>query len=293
MKRIVSVSLGSSKRDKKSVVEILGETFELERRGTDGDMRRFKSTFEELDGKVDAMGIGGADLYVVSGERRWAFREIAQCIAGVKLTPVVDGSGLKHTLERAAIEELSSEIDWKQERAMLMSAVDRYGMAQAIAERCSDVIFGDLMFGLGLPLPVRSYKAVERLANILLPVITKLPFKWFYPTGEKQDERKPTHGKFFADRTFLCGDSLYLLRYAPDRMEGKTILTQSVRTQNLDFFRSAGVRRVYTTTPVIGGETFATNVMEAALVALIGPHPEKYRETLNQIGWKPNRIDLN
>lgn len=278
---------------------MLGERFLLERIGTDGDMKAFKAKFEELDGKVDAMGIGGADLYLVSGERKFAFREIAHCISGVKQTPVVDGSGLKHTLERKSIEFLSEshQIDFAKEKVFLVSAVDRYGMAQALDKVCPDVIYGDLLFGIGLNLPIRTYAGVQRLANVLLPVITKLPFKWFYPTGEKQDQRTPKFQKEWDDRTFICGDSLFILRFAPDRLDGKTILTQSVRAANLEYFKSAGVKQLITTTPVVGNETFATNVMEAAIVALLGKGQtplleSEYEEVLGRMNWKPNVIQL-
>ncbi len=300
MKRVVSVSLGSSTRNKSSQFDFLGETFSLERIGTDGDMKKFAAMFRDLDGKVDALGVGGADLWVVAGDRKYQFREIAECLRGVSKTPVVDGSGLKHTLERESIRYLQREgiVDFAKERALLVSAVDRYGMAQALSEACPDVIYGDFYFGIGMPIPIRTYPQVERLGKLLLPIITKLPFKWFYPTGEKQEKRTPKFPKLWADRTFVCGDSLFILRYAPDRLDGKTILTQSVRSANLEFFRSAGVARVITTTPVVGGETFATNVMEAALVAYLGKKPSEIQESeylaiLEQIGWSPNVIELS
>lgn len=300
MKRVVSISLGSSKRNKKSEFEILGERFELERVGTDGDIKKFASLFTELDGKVDALGIGGADLYVVAGEKRFTFREIAQCVAGAKQTPVVDGSGLKHTLERETILRLQREgtVDFKQERVILMSAVDRFGMAEALSEVCPDVVYGDLMFGLGINWPIRKHSTVVAVGKALLPIITKLPFQWFYPTGEKQDERKPKFGKAFEDRTIIAGDSLFILRYCPDRLEGKSIITQSVRSQNVEWFKSAGLKRIITTTPVVGGETFATNVMEGALVAYLGKKPSEltskdYLELLAKMGWSPNVLELN
>ncbi|MBL8048388.1 MAG: quinate 5-dehydrogenase [Chthonomonas sp.] len=299
-KRIVSVSLGSSKRNKSSEATMLGQDFLLERIGTDGDMAAFQRMFEELDGKVAALGVGGADIYLVAGERRYAFRQILNCIKNVKVTPVVDGSGLKHTLERRAIHWLqeSGTVDFKQERALLVSATDRYGMAQALDQLCPNVVYADLMFGVGLPIPLRSYRAVERLGRIVLPLITQLPFKWVYPTGEKQDSRTPKFAKTWAEATFICGDSLYVLRYAPDRLDGKTILTQSVRQANLDWLKSAGVRRVITTTPVIGGETFATNVMEAMLVAILDKPVAEITEAdylgiLDRLDWKPTVIELN
>ena len=62
MKRAVSVSIGSSKRNKAVEVGLLGEKVSIERIGTDGDMEVAAQKFKELDGKVDAFGVGGADL---------------------------------------------------------------------------------------------------------------------------------------------------------------------------------------------------------------------------------------
>ena len=62
MKNAISVSLGSSVRDKKGQITLLGEIVELERRGCDGDIPRARALFKELDGQVDALGVGGIDL---------------------------------------------------------------------------------------------------------------------------------------------------------------------------------------------------------------------------------------
>ena len=61
MKRAVSISIGSSKRNKAVEVTLLGETVSIERIGTDGDMEAAALKYKELDGKVDAFGVGGAD----------------------------------------------------------------------------------------------------------------------------------------------------------------------------------------------------------------------------------------
>jgi hypothetical protein len=62
MKRAVSISIGSSKRNKAVEVNLLGEMVRIERIGTDGDMELAAKKFQELDGTVDAFGVGGADL---------------------------------------------------------------------------------------------------------------------------------------------------------------------------------------------------------------------------------------
>ena len=293
------MSLGTSQRDKKQTVDLLGDSFSIERRGTDGDMANFAATFKELDGKVDALGVGGADIYLRLPGRVYAFRQIRNIVDEVHTTPVVDGGGLKHTLERETIRQLQREkvIDFAKVKVLMVSAVDRFGMAQALEEALAQVTYGDLMFGLGVPIPMRKYKSVITFGKLLLPIITQLPFKWFYPTGKQQEERKPKYPAEFLRADVIAGDWHYIRRYMPDKLPGRTIITQTIRKADIDFLKSAEVARVITTTPEMGGETFATNVMEGVIVAHLGKKvadltEQDYLDTLGKLGWKPNVVEL-
>ncbi len=299
MKQVTSISLGSSKRDKTHEVEILGEMFRISRVGTDGDVAKFRDMFTELDGKVDALGVGGADLYVMVGTKRYEFKQIRKLVAGATKTPVVDGSGLKHTLERETVRALQRDgtVDFPKEKVLLVSAVDRFGMAQALIEVGAPCTYGDLMFGLGLPIPIRNYRWVKILGTLILPLLTRLPQQWIYPVGEKQDSRSPKFPKAFDEATVIAGDWHFIRRYAPDKMRGKTILTQTLRKADLEWLKSTGAKRAITTTPAMGGETFATNVMEGVLVALLGKRPEELSESdylgvLKRLDWHPNVMGL-
>jgi hypothetical protein len=81
VKHIVSVSLGSSKRDKRSEVVIAGEPFLIERVGTDGDYGTLPATVRRAGRQVDALGVGGADLYIWVGDRRYTFRSIQRLVS--------------------------------------------------------------------------------------------------------------------------------------------------------------------------------------------------------------------
>ena len=69
MKRAVSVSIGSSKRDKAVEIELLGERVRIERIGTDGDMEKAARMYQELDGKVDAFGRGRGGPGAAGGQQ--------------------------------------------------------------------------------------------------------------------------------------------------------------------------------------------------------------------------------
>ena len=72
MKRAVSVSLGSSVRDKRVVINLKHQPIHVERIGTDGDVEKARYLFTELDGQVDALGVGGVDLALRLDEREYS-----------------------------------------------------------------------------------------------------------------------------------------------------------------------------------------------------------------------------
>ncbi len=93
MKRAVSISLGSSKRDKKVVIEFGGEPVQVERIGTDGDVEKARRLYRELDGKVDAFGVGGVDLYLRLDGREYPLRAALKLVEGVQQTRLWTAAG--------------------------------------------------------------------------------------------------------------------------------------------------------------------------------------------------------
>ena len=299
MKRAVSISLGSSKRNKAVEVTLLGEKVSLERIGTDGDMEKAARLYQELDGKVEAFGVGGADLGLMVDKQWYPLHSVARMVRFVKQTPVVDGTGLKNTLEKRAVPFMDLHIgpDLKPRRAMLTMGADRWGMSKSFLDGGYECVFGDLMFGLGLPIPVRSEAAVKRLAALVMPIAGRLPFEWLYPTGEKQEKNVPKFGEWYAWATVIAGDCHYVKRHMPARLDGKVICTNTTTPEDVEKFRAAGVRYLVTTTPILDGRSFGTNMMEAALIAVSGQRrPLTYAELdelIDRLGFQPTIQKLN
>ena len=295
--RVVSVSIGSSKRNAVAEHEVLGQRFLLERIGTDGSMEKAAQLLRDLDGKVAAFGLGGTDLYLVAGNRTYSFRDIKKLASNAKLTPILDGSGLKHTLEREAVRQLEPVVGWKGRKTLMVNSIDRFGMAEALAEAGADMIYGDIIFGLGIPWVIKDVRRARRLAHTLLPVITQLPFKWFYPTGEQQEKTVRDHRvRYYRWAEVIAGDFLYVNRYRPERLDGKTILTNTITPTDVEALRASGLKRLISTTPKMNGRNFGTNVMEAFFVALSGKNrpltSDEYMQYIKQVGFQPVVYDL-
>jgi hypothetical protein len=299
MKRAVSISLGSSKRDKAVEVELLGQRVAIERIGADGDMERAARLYRDLDGQVDAFGVGGADLGLMVAGRWYPLHSVKPMVRFVKLTPLVDGTGLKNTLEKRAAPFMDARLsaDLQPRRVMMTGGADRWGMSESFIQAGYETVFCDLMFGLGIPIPLRSAAAVKRLAALLMPIVGRLPFDWIYPTGEKQEKRTPKYGQWYAWATVIAGDCHYIKRFMPERLDGKTICTNTTTRDDVEAFRAAGVRHLVTTTPVMDGRSFGTNMLEAALIAVSGKGrvltPAELEDMINQLGFEPGWQTLN
>ncbi len=292
-RHVVSVSLGSSAGDTRIETDILGRRFIIQRIGTNGDYRQFCRRLREIDGTVDAIGIGGINLALVAGRRRYHIRDALRAVEGLR-TPVVDGGGVKQHWERHIILKVLPELGlaMRGRRVLLVASVDRFSMAETLTEAGADCLFGDLMFGLGIPIGLRGLTTVKVLAFILLPIFTRLPFTWLYPTGERQDRITPRFGRAYQWAEVLAGDFHYIKRHMPDDLSGKVILTNTITPADVQALRQRRVATLVTTTPEMNGRSFGTNVLEAILVVLSGRRPEQltaddYLEWMRRAGFAP------
>ena len=301
MKRIVSVSLGSSTRDHHAIVDLLGETFDITREGVDGKLDRAIARVAELDGTVDAIGLGGIDVYLYAGSKRYALRDGLRLLQAAQVTPVVDGSGLKNTLERNAVRYMQRElgIDLRGKKVLMVSALDRFGMAQALVDAGADVLFGDFIFALDKDIAVRDLRTFEEMAEKYLPDACKLPFQFFYPTGKKQEKApEPKYPQYYEEADIIAGDFHFMRQFMPDRLDGKIVLTNTVTPHDIDELHQRGVKMLITTTPDFQGRSFGTNVVEAALLALLGKRWEDvtagdYERVLHELHLQPRVIAPN
>lgn len=170
-------------------------------------------------------------------------------------------------------------------------------MAQAMDELGADITFGDLIFGLGVPIPLRSLRSLERVARCIAPVVSQLPFSVLYPTGKKQEQVIPKYSAYYQEAEIIAGDFLFIRRHLPEKMQGQTIITNTVTTEDLAFLKNRGIKTLVTTTPELGGRSFGTNVMEGVLISILGKPPSEitpadYSRLLEQMDLKPRVVEL-
>ena len=281
MKHAISISLGSSKRDKSVKVNLNGQEILVERIGTNGDIEKAHQMYLDLDGKVDAFGVGGVDLYLRLDDREYPLHAALKLVSGVKQTPLCDGRGLKHTLERRVFQLIKSQLgDVRFKQAFVPVAADRAGLAEAVAEVAERTVFGDLMVALGVPIPIYGIPAFKRVARVMLPIVSHFPMSMIF-YGSDGAEHEPKYTKYFAESDLIAGDFLFMRKYMPTDLSGMTIVTNTTTEDNIALLKERGVKRIITTTPRFDGRSFDTNMNEAMLTAYAGRRRRLSDDELN------------
>ena len=304
MKQILSISLGASSRDHVTEVDFLGQRCRLTRLGTNGDLAKAIALYKEYDGKVDAFGVGGTMFFLEIAGRRYYWRDIQPIREAVRISKIGDGNGVKSILARKAVEALEARLaaegrTLRGMKALMTAAVDRYSMAEALDRAGCKMVIGDFMFALGLPIPMHTLRTLRFVAAVLLPVLSRLPFTWFYPVGEKQEKEPQTRwNRYYQEAELVAGDFLQIRDYMPQDLRGKIVLTNTTTAQDVAELTRRGLSLLVTTTPRLEGRSFGTNVIEAALLALIDKPQEEITkqdmaELIDRIPIQPGIEKLN
>jgi hypothetical protein len=121
-----------------------------------------------------------------------------------------------------------------------------------------------MIFDIAMTIP-----AFKRIARVLLPIVSHFPMSMIF-YGSSGAEHEPKYVKYFEGPDLIAGDFLFMRKYMPARLDGKTVVANAATEDNIELLKSRGVKTVIITTPHYDGRSFGTNMMEAALTAYAG-----------------------
>jgi GNAT superfamily N-acetyltransferase len=125
------------------------------------------------------------------------------------------------------------------------------------------------MVARGIPIPVRGLDRFRKLARLLLPIVSYFPLSMLF-YGSDGEKTEPRYERFWREADLIAGDFLFMRQHLPHDLTGKTVVTNTTTTEDIELLRARGVRMAITTTPRYEGRSFGTNVLEAALTAYAG-----------------------
>lgn len=300
MKRVISVSLGAPEGDFCLQLNIAGEQIRVERIGTGGSLSEACKLLNSLDGSVDVLCLGGANKAYYAGDKAYPLPAGQRLASQVSRTPLVDGQWVKEYLEPEFVQMLARQgmAPLYNRCVLLVSALDRPKLAAAFEDLGCSLLIGDAAFGLGFPLAFHSLATFTSVASLTLPLLRLLPLTFLYPLGDRQNQIKPRFGSFYKKADIIAGDFHFIYRHLPPTLEGKIIVTGTVRTEDIEQLRLRGARLLITFFPAIEGRALAANVWEGILLACLGQSPklagmEAVWRLMKTAGLGPRMIQLN
>lgn len=275
---VVSVSLGDPSLDATAGVTIAGERYRLRRVGTGGDVRRAARLIRDLDGKVAALGLGGANRALVFGRWRYVLPQGEYLARQARSTPVADGSGWKAAVEPALVAELVQRgFPIAGRVGLVTSALDRFWLARALADAGCRVRCGDAYYALRLPFLFPSLAAFSPAAAVAMPLLRLLPLGWLYPLGDGQRRAGRGARRLLAGVDLLAGDWHLMRRFLPADLSGKSVFASTVTPGDRRLLAERGLADLVRLSPPLHGRSFGANLWEALVSAACGRRPADLR----------------
>ncbi len=278
------------------MVSLLDREIEIRHVGCDGNLDVMVAAIQEWDGKVDAIALQGVSRQLQLGREKVMHEAAERLTTTAKISPLVDGSGVRAAMERWAVR-LASEAQpgiWARKRVLMVPGLNHYGLAQALRQYTEELRYADPILFFALP-GAPGVGSEETLPAVALPTLNQLrefPFQRLFPAAGKPN--RPRTPKPFEWADVLAGDMGSIRRYAPEKLKRKIVVTESATEADLTDLRERGVTAVVTTMPPLGRELSHIDaaVFEACLVAIRpdsdAPLTENtYLNLMAEMEWKP------
>ena len=298
MKKILILDYGQG--EETSTVSFLGRAVQIHRIGIDGDLEQARNLIAEFDGQVDAIGLDRIPAMLHLGDAQVPHRRGITLPKLARQTPVVDGSGIRASLERwgVILTDRSEPGIFSQKHVLMVPGLNHNGLAEALSRRTPHVRYADPMVFFALPDFVPGVGRSGTLAQAALPTLEQLkdaPIdRLLFQSGNGLHHRAAASFRW-AD--VLAGDIAAIRRFAPDQLKHKTIVVETADEEDVDDLRRRGAAIVVTMMPSFDGPGGpghrSAAVIEAVLVALRA-HPElplsedTYLDLMAEIDWTPS-----
>ena len=284
MKKVVSISLGSSKLDCNFKTKFLGQDFQVVRIGADHKSWRARQLLREWQGKADAVGLGMVPDHYWVGTNYFCQQSTRKLEKLLGDTPVSTGAKLREIVQEWSLRSAQVELGniFNNARVLFLSGATNYRMASVMSEFTQNLSFADPVLQFGAPKLLHSLRALERYAAGSHPVLRYKAGAALLPSlSPVKLLNQYVLKKAVVDADVIVAPYNQLLHYEPEQLAGKTVLTSTVSPPRLEVLKEKGVRLVIDCSiqpferPLEQpGQIVGLNVVEAMIIAALGKKAE-------------------
>jgi predicted amino acid dehydrogenase len=296
MKKVVTVTLGSSKRDFEFKTEFLGQSFSVRRMGADQDTGKAWELMRRQQATADAIGLGEISDHYNVGLRTVVNKETQRLTNVVTRVPVTTGATLRRLLQVRAVRYVQKELGhyFNNNLVLFLSGMRNYDMAVALSDYTKNLSFADALFQTGAPKMLSSLEQLELYAK-------GSKFMLSGRTGQMLEASlSGIKNKLVADvvtKSHVIVGTFAEIKAVGNatNLEGKTLITSAVTDERMAFFTKCKVNLVIDVSPMLFPEVVGINTIEAMILATLEKPQEEvsdddFDEILTELDVKPRLL---
>ena len=296
MKKVVTVTLGSSKQDFEFKTEFLGQSFQVKRMGADDDTNKAWELMRRQQATADAIGLGEIGDHYHVGLRTVVNKETQRLLHVVTRVPVTTGARLRRLLQVRAVRHVQHELGnyFNNNLVLFLSGMRNYDMAVALSDYTRNLSFADALFQTGAPTMLSSLEQLELFAKGSDWILSGKPAEVLESSLSGFKEKRIASAA--AKSHVIVGTFAELKAIGSVKnLEGKTLITSAVDEERLAFFTKCKVNLVVDVSPKLFDKVVGINVIEAMILAKLEKPQEEvsdddFEEILNELDIKPRLL---
>jgi predicted amino acid dehydrogenase len=296
MKKIVTVSLGSSKKDFEFTTEFLGQEFSIHRMGADESVTKAWELMRRQQAHADAIGLSEISDHINVGMRTLINKETRRLTSVVTRVPVTTGATLRRLLQVRAVRYVQKELGryFDNNLVLFLSGMRNYDIAVALSDYTRNLSFADALLQTGAPVLLTSLDQLELFAKGSELVLNGRPGQLLesaFPGFKNQQLSGAVAKSHVVVGTF--GEIKAV--GTPANLEGKTLITSAIDDERMAFFKKCKVNLVVDVSPKLFERVVGINVIEAMILATLEKSPEEvsdddFNEILDELQIKPRLL---
>jgi predicted amino acid dehydrogenase len=296
MKKVVTVTLGSSKQDFEFKTTFLGEQFSVRRLGADQDNTKAWELLRRQQANADAIGLSETTDHYHVGLRTVINKDTERLTKVVTRVPVTTGATLRRLLQVRAVRHVQKELGhyFNNNLILFLSGMRNYDMAVALSDYTKNLSFADPVFQAGSPALLSSLEQLELYAKGSEFVLRNKPGK-FLEKALLSLKNKRVAGAVAKSHVIVGTFPEIKAVTEAGNLEGKTLITSAVDDERLAFFTKHKVNLVIDVSPklfdkVTGISTIAAMILAALDKSESEVSDDDFEEILNELDIKPRLL---
>ncbi len=296
MKKVVTVTLGSSKKDFEFKTKFLGQEFQVRRFGADKDSSKAWELMRRQQANADAIALSDMPDHYHVGLRTVINKKSQHLMQVVTRVPVTTGASLRRLLQVRAVRYVQKELGryFDNNLVLFLSGMRNYDMAVALSDYTRNLSFADPVFHAASPVLLSSLDQLELFAK----------GKELLPDGVPGDFLKSVLGTLknkivanaVAKSHVIVGTFREIQAVAAGgNLEGKTLITSAVDDEAFAFFAKHKVNLAVDVSPKLFDQVVGISTITAMILAATGKSEAEltdhdFEEILHELDIKPRLL---